>query len=74
MEGITGTDDQLQGLSPLQTDILRLVALGDTSRQVVRKLSISEATMRRNLSEARDILGATSTANAVYLATKGGLI
>jgi len=30
--------------------------------------------MRRNLQEARDALGAVSTANAIYLAAKGGLI
>lgn len=62
------------GLSELQRAILRRFAEGGSSAQVARGLAISEATMRRNLQEARDALGATSTANAIYIATKSGLI
>jgi DNA-binding NarL/FixJ family response regulator len=74
MEERSETGDHPSGLSELQTAILRRYAEGASSAQVARALSISEATMRRNLQEARDILGAASTANAIYLAAKGGLI
>lgn len=66
--------DPSDGLDDLQRAILWLVAQGRTSVQVARELAISEATMRRSLRRARDRLGATNTPNAVYIATKRGLI
>jgi len=74
MEERSESGDDPGGLSELQTSILRRFAEGESSAQVARALSISEATMRRNLQDARDALGASSTANAIYLAAKGGLI
>ena len=74
MEERSESGDHPGGLPELQTAILRRFAEGESSAQVARALSISEATMRRNLQEARDALGAVSTANAIYLAAKGGLI
>lgn len=74
MEERSKTGDHPGDLSELQTAILRRFAGGESSAQVARALSISEATMRRNLQEARDLLGAASTANAIYLAAKEGLI
>lgn len=61
-------------LPELQLRILRLYAEGRSSIQVARALAVSEATMRRNLKEARDALGAENTANAIHIATKAGLI
>ena len=74
MEERSESGDHPGALPELQTEILRRFAEGESSAQVARALSISEATMRRNLQEARDALGAVSTANAIYLAAKGGLI
>ena len=74
MEERSETDDHRSGLSELQVEILQRFAAGQTSTQVARALAISEATMRRNLQDARNTLGAASTANAIYLAAKAGLI
>lgn len=74
MEERSGPAEDAPGLSEVQIAILRHFAAGKSSLQVARALAISEATMRRNLLEARQSLNATSTANAIYLATKAGLI
>ena len=74
MEERSESSDHAAGLSELQIEILRRFAEGNSSAQVARSLAISEATMRRNLQYTRAVLGAASTANAIYLATKAGLI
>lgn len=70
----SAADHVERDLTRLQMAILKGLAEGDSSAQVSRALAISEATMRRNLQEARDALGAVSTANAIYIATKAGQI
>ena len=67
-------DHAERDLTELQIAILKRLAEGGSAAQVSRALAISEATMRRNLQEARDALGAGSTANAIYIATKAGQI
>ncbi|HEV7950584.1 MAG TPA: LuxR C-terminal-related transcriptional regulator, partial [Glaciihabitans sp.] len=42
-------DDALSALTPRQIELLRLVAVGYTNGQVARRLSISEATVRKHL-------------------------
>ena len=74
MEERSESSDHPSRLSELQVEILQRFAAGHSSTQVARSLAISEATMRRALQDARNILGAASTANAIYLATKAGLI
>lgn len=74
MDERTRGDDDPSELSELQRDILKRLAERNSSAQAARALAVSEATMRRNLQEARDALGAVSTANAIYIATKAGLI
>lgn len=74
MEADENESRDTMAITELQAAILRRLAEGGSSAQVARGLAISEATMRRNLQEARDALGAVSTANAIYVATKAGLI
>ena len=70
----SAADHAERDLTELQIAILKQLAEGGSAAQVSRALAISEATMRRNLQEARDALGAGSTANAIYIATKAGHI
>lgn len=74
MEGTNDPSDRPTELSDLQVAILQHFAAGRSSVQVARTLAISEATMRRNLQEARQALNATNTAQAIYIAVKAGLI
>lgn len=74
MEERGGSEHHAGELSELHTAILKLLAEGNSSAQTARALSVSEATMRRNLQEARDVLGAVSTQHAIYIAAKRGLI
>jgi DNA-binding NarL/FixJ family response regulator len=61
-------------LDDLQLSLLRSLAGGSSYPQAARTANVSEATMRRALRRARDTLGASTTIQAVYLTTKGGLI
>ena len=62
------------GLTPAEVEILGHLAHGLAEAQAARRMSMSEATLRRNLARAREKLGATSTTNAVYIAARRGLI
>ena len=82
--GITGIKGmpihQLQSLmsgnklTPRQLEVLSLVANGLASKQVARKLSIGEQTVKNYMSEIMNRLGANSRAHAVALAYSRGLI
>jgi DNA-binding NarL/FixJ family response regulator len=61
-------------LTDTQVKILEGWASGHSGRQVARAVGLSEATMRRMLAEARELLGAGNTTQAVYIACKRGLI
>jgi DNA-binding CsgD family transcriptional regulator len=63
-----------RALSDLELQALRLLAQGLSAQAVARRLSVSESTLRRTLRAARTTLGATGTTNAIYLATRRGLI
>ena len=62
------------GLTQEEIEILGHVARGLVEAQVAKRMSMSEATLRRNIARARDKLRATSTTNAVYIAARRGLI
>lgn len=77
MSGQVGGSDSAGADGTLEQDELRallLLAEGRTESQAARELAISEATLRRLVRRARDLLGANSTIHAVYLAAKRGLI
>ncbi|MDQ3984887.1 MAG: hypothetical protein M3280_00065 [Actinomycetota bacterium] len=67
-------NDRGATLDELQRAILWNLAQGMTGSQVARINAVSEATMRRALRKARQLLGAVNTINAIYLAAKRGLI
>lgn len=55
-------------LSPRQTDILELYALGYTRPEIARRLGIAEETVKRHSALVRQRLEARTTPHAVYLA------
>lgn len=61
-------------LSPAEIEVLAHLAQGLTEAQVAKRLGMSESTLRRILRQARTKLGATGTTNAIYIATRRGLI
>ncbi len=65
---------QRQDLSDRQQEILRLIAEGVPSKEIEGQLSISHATLTRELRHAFDLLGADSRAHAVAEAYKRNLL
>lgn len=61
-------------LTPRQHDCLQYIADGYTARYIGHRLGISERMVRFHLERARLKLGVCSTVQAVYQATKAGLI
>jgi DNA-binding CsgD family transcriptional regulator len=61
-------------LSPRQRETLTLIASGATDKQIGRLLRISAFTVGHHLARARERLGATTTAHAVAIALRLGLI
>lgn len=61
-------------LTPRQHDCLQYIADGYTARYIGYRLGISERMVRFHLEQARLKLGVCSTIQAVYQATKAGLI
>lgn len=61
-------------LSPRESEVLRLLATGQTNREIGRALSISEKTVARHVSNIFDKLGVSSRAAAVSLAHQRRLL
>lgn len=61
------------GLSDREVDVLRLVARGNTNRQVAGKLSISEETARNHVKHIYDKIGISTRAGAALFAMEQGL-
>ena len=61
------------GLSRRETEILELVARGETNEQIARSLSLSVKTVRNNVSAIFTKLGVNSRAAAVAVARDAGL-
>ena len=59
-------------LSTREIEILRHVALGETSKEIASRLGIRERTVNWHLTRAYAKLGATSRAEAVAIAIEGG--
>ncbi|HEY60605.1 MAG TPA: hypothetical protein G4N92_07995 [Anaerolineae bacterium] len=71
------TDTKIQmklHLTPRQRQCLHLTARGLTAKATALHLGISERMVRMHLEGARLRLTAGSTAQAIYLATKMGII
>ncbi len=67
-------DAPVRPMSPRETDVLTLLALGYSRAQAADSLSISEHTLRAYLESARNKLGALNTTHAVARALTQGLL
>ena len=63
-----------QGLSSRQQEILRLIAEGVPSKEIAARLSMSDATLTRELRRSFDILGVDDRAHAIAQAYKEELL
>ena len=61
-------------LSPRQTEILRYVAAGNTTKELAAALNIAESTAEWHISNILVELGATSRAEAVAIGLREGLL
>lgn len=61
------------GLSPREVEVLRLVAAGDTNREIAGELYLSEKTVERHLSNIFGKLGLSSRSAATAYAFRHGL-
>jgi len=64
----------IRPMSPRETDVLTLLAMGYSRAQAADSLSISEHTLRTYLESARNKLGAINTTHAVARALSQGLL
>jgi DNA-binding NarL/FixJ family response regulator len=62
------------GLSDTEIDILRMVADGTTNREIAERMYLSEATVKRKLSDVYRKLDVLDRAQAVAVATRHGLL
>jgi DNA-binding CsgD family transcriptional regulator len=60
------------GLSTRETEIVQLISEGCSNRQIARRLSIAESTVKSHLSSALGKLGVGSRSEAVSVLVKGG--
>jgi len=62
------------GLSPRQTEVLRLIAQGKTMKEVAAELNISTRTAEAHKYQMLDHLGLKTTAQLIHLAVQQGLV
>ena len=69
----TAEADTLTGLTPRQTDVLRLLIEGKPNKLICRELALSESTVKTHLASIFRRLGASSRTQAVVAAARLGL-
>jgi DNA-binding NarL/FixJ family response regulator len=70
----SGAQELVESLSPRELEILRLVASGDSNREIAEKLVISEGTVKNHLSSILSKLGVKDRLHAVIRAREIGLL
>ena len=74
MPRLLGSRDRAEPLSARELEVVRLVALGRSNKEVAASLRISEATVKTHLVHAFEKLGVTDRTSAVTTAIERGLI
>jgi DNA-binding CsgD family transcriptional regulator/RecA/RadA recombinase len=62
------------GLSQREVEVLRLIALGKSNREIAKRLVITEGTARRHVSNIYNKIGAANRAEATGYALRRGLL
>ena len=66
--------DYASGLSQREVEILRLLALGKSNREIGDELVITEGTVRRHVSNVYDKIGVSNRTEATRYALREGLV
>jgi len=70
----TGVDNYISPLTPRETEILNLIARGNSNKQIASELTISEQTIKNHITSILRKLDANARTEAVVTAIKRGLI
>jgi len=68
------TPQSARRLADRELQVLRLVAEGDSTAEIVKKLFIAERTVKNHIHSATLLLGARNRAHAVAIAVSRGMI
>lgn len=68
------TSSEEGGLTQREREVLQLVSSGLTDKQVARRLSISENTIKNHMKHIRNKLGATNRVQAIILGIQLGVV
>ncbi len=68
------TPDYPNGLSQREVEVLRLLALGKSNREIGDELVITEGTVRRHVSNVYDKIGVSNRTEATRYALREGLV
>jgi DNA-binding CsgD family transcriptional regulator len=71
---VTGRQQQLVSLPPMETALIIRFAHGQQQRQIARELGLNENVVKALTRSAFELLGATNNAHAVALAIGLGLV
>ena len=71
---LAGSRSLVEHLSPRETEILRLLALGMTSDLIAELLNLSQKTVRNHHYAIKSKIGANNDAHLVWLALSSGLV
>lgn len=63
-----------EGLTARETEVLRLIAAGERNRDIARRLSISDDTVKAHVSHIMEKLGARDRTQAVAIGIRRGII
>jgi DNA-binding NarL/FixJ family response regulator len=61
-------------LTPREEEVLKLLATGETNRQIARRLSVSEETVKSHVAAIFRKLAVSDRTRAAVLAVKAGLV
>lgn len=73
-EGATGGDPAAMALSPRQTEVLSLIAQGNSNKEIARKLDTALPTIKNHVANIFEKLGASNRVAAVNIGRRRGLI
>jgi DNA-binding NarL/FixJ family response regulator len=71
---VVGPRAKLAELSPREEEVLRLLATGDTNRQIAKRLFVSEETIKSHVASIFRKLEVSDRTRAAILAVKAGLV
>ena len=66
-------DDPIHSLSPRETEILRLIARGDSNKHIARELNIAETTVKIHVQHILRKLGLSNRVHAAVYASERGI-